>query len=83
MAAPDLIKCVPMSAALNPSRRSSIALVAVRTCSSTAVEEGYLVSSSAVLAQTLIPRFAFPGCCPYPRILATSLVRVLTGHMSA
>jgi hypothetical protein len=49
MAAPDLIECVPMSAASNPSRRLPIALVAVRSCSSTAVDDRYFVSSSAVL----------------------------------
>ena len=46
MAAPDLIECVPMSSALKPSHRSPI--VAVRSCSSTAVEGKYFNSSSAL-----------------------------------
>jgi hypothetical protein len=50
MAAPDLIECVPMSSALNPSRRLPIALVAVRNCSSTAVEDRYFDSLSAAFA---------------------------------
>ena len=55
MAAPDLIECVPMSSALNPSRHLPIALVAVRSCSSTAIEDRYFDSSSAASAQALIP----------------------------
>jgi hypothetical protein len=64
MAAPDLIKCVPMSSALNPSRRLPIVLVTVRSCSSTVVEDRYFDSSSAVSAQALIPRLAIRGCRP-------------------
>jgi hypothetical protein len=64
MAAPDLFECVPMSSALNPSRRSPIVLVAVHSCSSTAVEDRYFNSSSAVPAHALIPGLAICGCRP-------------------
>ncbi len=64
MAAPDLIECVPMSSALNPSRRLPIVLVAVRSCSSTAVEGRYFNSSSALSAHALIPGLAIRGCSP-------------------
>jgi hypothetical protein len=76
MAAPDLIECVPMSSALNPSRRSPIDLVTVRSCSSTAVEGRCFNSLSAVSAHALIPGLAIRGCRP-DVCLTRSVVSVL------